>query len=191
MVAFATRADMRRGCSFAVRTPIQFLAVILLLAASAIAATIPWKAANFHGLIVGSSHRADVLRTFGAPSTTQHTPGGEELSYPSRGDHKGDLTFRLDRSGTVTQIEEAFPVAIPRTRIYNELGKDALTEHYYSAKCAGDALYRDPRGSIELTLFPARGIALWPDQNGYDFAALQYLAQRPGFARAPACVGRR
>jgi hypothetical protein len=182
---------MRRGSKFAGRKPMRLLTLILLLAASAIAAPVPWKPGNFHGLIVGSSRRADVLRTFGAPNTTEHTPGGEELSYLARGDHKGDLRFRLDRSGTITEIEEAFPIAIPRTRIYNELGKDALTEHYYSAKCAGDALYRDPRGSIELTLFPARGIALWPDQNGYDFAALQYLARRPGLARAPACVGRR
>jgi hypothetical protein len=191
MVAFAFSTGMRRGSNFAGRKPMQFLTAILLLAVSAIAAPIPWKSANFHGLIVGNSRRADVLRTFGAPNTTQHTPRGEELSYLARGDHKGDLTFRLDRSGTITEIEEAFPIAIPRTRIYNELGKDALTEHYYSAKCAGDALYRDPRGSIELTLFPSRGIALWPDQNGYDFAALQYLARRPGLARAPACVGRR
>jgi hypothetical protein len=191
MVAFALSTGARRASNFAGRKPMRFLTVILLLAVSAIAAPIPWKPANFHGLIVGSSRRADVLRIFGAPNATQHTPGTEELSYLARGDHKGDLTFRLDHSGTITQIEEAFPIAIPRTRIYNELGKDALTEHYYSAKCAGDALYRDPRGSIELTLFPARGLALWPDQNGYDFAALQYLPRRPGLARAPACVGRR
>jgi len=68
--------------------------------------------------------------------------------------------------------------------------ESALTGHYSQAKCAAGALYRDPRGGVELTLFPARGIALWPDQYGYDFAALHYFAHPPGLPHAPACVGR-
>ena len=114
------------------------------------------------------------------PDADSRTRNGEELLYKARGAHKGDLTVRLDRSGTITEIQESFPVAIPRTKIYQEFGKDALTAHFSLAKCAGNALYRDPRGAIELTLYPSRGIVLWPDQYGYDFAAIHYLAHSPG-----------
>jgi len=166
------------------------LAAVLFLTASSWAAPMHWTPANFRGIILGSSHRAQAISALGNPDSVQHTAAGEELNYHARGDHKGDLTVRLDRAGVITEIEEAFPVAIPRTEIYKELGKSALTGHYSQAKCAAGALYRDPRGGIELTLFPARGIALWPDQYGYDFAALHYFARPPGLTRPPACVGR-
>jgi hypothetical protein len=184
----ALRKTLAGKKTLARREPMKVLAAILLLTVTTFAAPAPWTPANFRGLIVGKAHRAEAVRTLGAPDSTQRTPTGEELTYRTRGDHKGDLTLRLDRSGVITQIEEAFPVAIPRSSIYKEFGKDALTGHYYAAKCAGGVLYRDPSGGIELTLFPGRGIALWPDQHGYDFAALQYLARQPGLPRPPACV---
>jgi hypothetical protein len=164
------------------------LAAMLLFSASLSAAPPLWTAANFRGLVVGHAHRADAVRVLGTPDAASRNANGEEISYRARGDHKGDVSVRLDRSGIVTEIQEAFPLALPRTQIYKEFGKDAVTAHFSNAKCAADALYRDPRGVIELTLYPARGIALWPDQQGYDFAAILYLARPPGLIRAPACV---
>jgi hypothetical protein len=169
----------------------RLFATILLLTTSLFAAAPPWTSASFRGLTVGRAHREDVVRALGVADAVRPTPSGEELSYKAHGDHKGDLSVRLDRAGIITEIQEALPIAIPRTQIYKELGKDALTAHFSKARCAADALYRDPRGAIELTLYPARGIALWPDQYGYDFAAVLYLARAPGLARAPDCVGKR
>ncbi len=166
-------------------------AAILLYAASLFAAALPWTAGSFRGLTVGRAHRADALRTLGNPDLATPSAGGEDLLYKERGSHHGDLTVRLDRSGLVTEIQELFPVAIPRTQIYKELGDNALTAHFSWAKCAANALYRDPRGAVELTLYPARGIVLWPDQLGYDFAAIHYVAREPGLAHPPACVSRR
>jgi hypothetical protein len=163
---------------------------IILLTAGLYAAPPAWTPAHFRGLVVDRAHREDAIRTLGAPEAATHTKNGEELTYKGRGDHKGDLTIHLDSSGIVTEIQEAFPISIPRTQIYKEFGKDALTAHFSKAKCARDALYRDPRGAIELTFYPARGIALWPDQFGYDFAAILYIARQPGLARAPACVAK-
>jgi hypothetical protein len=167
------------------------------------------------------------VRLLGRPDAVRRGAGGqgltyEELSYKARGDHGGELTVRIGRSGTILEIKESFPVAIPRSRIYRELGQNAVTAHFRvvhfdAAHCASgavsgfdprsdpgsaeSALYRDPAGSLELTLYPARGIALWPDQLGYDFAAILYLAQppwfshpklsHPQFAHPPACAGRR
>lgn len=164
--------------------------IIFLLATSLFAAPPPWTSANFHGLTLGRAHREEAVRVLGAPDAARATQSGEELSYKARGDHRGNLSVRLDRAGAITEIQEALPVAIPRTQIYKEFGKDALTAHFSRAKCAADALYRDPRGAIELTLYPARGIALWPDQYGYDFAAILYLARPPGLARMPACAAK-
>jgi hypothetical protein len=167
------------------------IAAIFLLAASLFGAPPPWTAGSFRGLAAGRAHRADALRTLGKPDLDTSTPGGEDLLYKARGSHHGDLTVHLDRSGLITEIQELFPVAIPRTQIYKELGDNALTAHFSWAKCAANALYRDPRGAVELTLYPARGIALWPDQLGYDFAAIHYLARPPGLTHPPACVLRR
>lgn len=169
----------------------RIAATLLLLAASLFAAPPRWTPANFRGLAVGRAHRADAIHLLGPPDSSNRTHDGEELIYKGRGDHKGDLAVRLDRSGLVFEIQESFPVAIPRTKLYQEFGKDALTAHYSRAKCAADALYRDPRGAIELTLYPARGIVLWPDQYGYDFAAVLYVARPPGLAQKPACTSSR
>jgi|GEM_PF-1386167 len=163
-------------------------AVLLLLATTLFAAPPTWKPASFSGLIIGQGRRQDAVRLLGTPDAFQRTRSGEELTYRARGDHKGDLTVRLDPSGIVVEVQEAFPIAIPRTQIYKEFGKDALTAHFSRAKCASDALYRNPRGVIELTLYPSRGIVLWPDQNGYDFAAILYTAKQPGLSRPPACM---
>jgi hypothetical protein len=171
----------------------RFFAAILLLTASLspanlFAAAPPWTSASFRGLTIGRGRREDVVRVLGTPDAASRDRGGEELTYKARGDHKGDLLVRLDRSGVVSEMQESFPVSIPRTQIYKELGQNALTAHFSKAKCADGALYRDPRGPIELTLYPARGIVLWPDQYGYDFAAILYLARPPGLARLPTCA---
>jgi hypothetical protein len=173
----------------------RIAATLLLLAVSLVGAPPSskprWTPASFRGLALGSAHRAGAIRLLGPPDAVTRTRNGEELLYKGRADHKGDLAVRLDRTGLVFEIQESFPVAIPRTRIYKELGADALTAHFSQAKCAANALYRDPGGAIELTLYPARGIVLWPDQLGYDFAAILYVAHPPGASRAPACASRR
>jgi hypothetical protein len=164
---------------------------ILLLTAALFASPLRWTPASFRGLTLGSAHRSDAVRLLGPPDADSRTRDGEELIYKARGDHKGELAVRLDRSGVVMEIKESFPVAIPRSHVYKELGQEALTAHFSQAPCAGGALYRDSAGAIELTLYPARGIVLWPDQFGYDFAAILYVAHPPGASRAPACVSRR
>jgi len=164
---------------------------ILLLAASLYAAPPSWTPANFHGITLGHAHREDVVRTLGNPDSTSRNAYGEELLYKSRGDHKGDLTVQIDGAGIATEIQESFQVAIARTRIYKEFGNDAQAAQYSWAKCAANSLYRDPRGPLELTLYPSRGMAIWPDQAGYDFAAIHYLAHPPGLTRPPACISKR
>ena len=162
--------------------------VFLLVASLFAAPPLGWTPASYRGLMLGSAGRADVMRVLGPPdaqSRKRNSQVDEELIYKGRGDHHGDLAVRLDRSGVIFEIQESFPVAIPRTRIDKELGRDAMTAHYSRDRC--NALHRDPNGPIELTLYPARGIYLWPDQYGYDFAAIYYTAHPPGISR-PRCA---
>jgi hypothetical protein len=185
---------MRRGVCFSI------LFVILLIAAAlapSLAAQINppgpkalWIPSNFRGLTMGHAHRADVLRLLGAPTESKKSAGGEELVYKGRGDHMGNLTLRLDMTGTLIEVEEMLPRAIPRTVLYKEFGAEPVTAHYSAAACAGGALYRDARGNLELTLYPGSGLYLWPDQYGYDFAAIHWSLRRPGLPNAPACVSR-
>ena len=101
----------------------RIAAAILLLTAALFAAPLHWTPASFRGLTLGSAHRAEAIRLLGPPDADTRTRGGEELIYKARGDHKGDLAVRLDRSGVVFEIKESFPIAIPRSRIYKELGR--------------------------------------------------------------------
>ncbi|HYU47582.1 MAG TPA: hypothetical protein VEK84_15570 [Terriglobales bacterium] len=140
---------------------------------------------------MGSSNRADAVHVLGEPDAHRRIRSmdgnaGEEVVYKAEGDHKGDLAVSLDRSGVIVEIRESLPVAIPRSRIYKELGRDAVTAHYTRDRCG--SFYRDPNGQIELTFYPARGIYLWPDQYGYDFAAIYYAARPPGADRPPRCA---
>ena len=163
---------------------------VLLLAASLGAQPLRWTPASFRGLVVGRSREADVVRLLGPPIGTVYTPAMASMSYQGRGDHKGDLTIRIDRRAkTIAEIQESFPVAIPRSRLYKELGHDAVTAHYTRDRCG--SFYRDPNGQIELALYPARGIYLWPDQYGYDFAAIYYAARPPGVDHPPRCASTR
>jgi hypothetical protein len=196
----AGRRDLRGAANPFSLVAMRWFAAIALLVASLLAATLTttqaarlaatpsWTPANFRGLSLGRAQRSEVVRLLGSPDSASRGHDGEELFYKSRGSHKGDLTVRLNRFAVATEVQESFPVAIPRTILYKEFGQDALTAHFSRAKCAADVLYRDPRGNIELSFYPSRGIVLWPDQYGYDFAAVLYVAQQPGLARAPACV---
>ena len=173
---------------------ILLIAASLTLTPSVVAQIIPpspnqlWIPAYFRGLTMGHAHRDDVLRVMGAPTEAKKSAGGEELIYQGRGDHMGKLTLRLDMTGTLVEVEEMLPRAIPRTMLYKEFGAQPLTAHYSAAACAGGALYRDQRGNLELTLYPGRGIYLWPDQYGYDFAAIHWSMRRPGLPHPPPCV---
>ena len=164
---------------------------LLLLAAGLSAQPLRWTPAVFRGLTVGSSKKADAVRTLGEPDgrrRARSAEAGEELLYKARGDHKGDLAVRLNGS-VIVEIQESFPVAIPRSRMYKELGRDAVVAHYSLDRCG--TLYRDPGGQIELTFYPARGIYLWPDQYGYDFAAIHYAARPPGVDHPAPCAPRK
>jgi hypothetical protein len=184
---------MRRGVFFSILFVILLIAASPALAPAQIHPPSPnalWIAANFRGLTMGHAHRADVLRVLGTPAEAKKSAGGEELFYKGRGDHMGNLTLRLDMTGTLVEVEEMLPRAIPRTVLYKELGSEPLTAHYSAAACAGGALYRDARGNLELTLYPGRGLYLWPDQYGYDFAAIHWSLRRPGLPNPPPCVSR-
>jgi len=58
----------------------KVLAAILLLTVTAFAAPAPWTPANFRGLIVGKAHRAEALRTLGAPTGLAETTRATSLS---------------------------------------------------------------------------------------------------------------
>ena len=97
---------------------------------------------------------------------TAVTATGKSFSTKRRAATTEISPFASTAPGVVTRDSGVVPNRHPRTKLYQEFGKDAMTAHYSRARCAADALYRDPRGAIELALYPARGIVLWPDQYG-------------------------
>jgi len=181
-----TRGQPKATCGLPL-TRVMLPLLAISLSATLLLAALQWTPASYRGLTLGRAHRADVARVLGPPSSVTRTARGEELKYSAHGEHNGDLTIRLDRSGAVVEIEEELSPNLPRTTLYREFGKNPVTANFSQAACAEYALYRDPRGQIELTMYPERGIVLWPNRQGYDFAAIYYMAHAPGVPR-PACA---
>ena len=137
------------------------IAAILLLAASLFGSPPPWTAGSFRGLTAGRARRADALRVLGAPTSPAPTPAGEDLLYKARGSHHGDLTVRLDRSGLITEIQESFPVAIPRTQALQRAWRQRADGSLFPGKMRRQrALSRSPRSRRTHSLSGARNRSL-------------------------------
>ena len=64
-----------------------------------------WRPASFHGLIMGRSRRADMLRLLGRPKWTRSHNNGEREArqsfnnYEGIGEFPGDVTVVIDGRG--------------------------------------------------------------------------------------------
>src|SRR5437879_3358023 len=97
----------------------SFILILTLLFAQAPAAKTPsrqWHAANFRGLIVGKSKRADMLRRFGQPKWSQTKPGDKDQdreservtwnNYEGIGELRGVTNIATStRTGVISRID--------------------------------------------------------------------------------------
>jgi hypothetical protein len=179
---------------------IRILLASALFTVAPLAAQTAWHAHEFHGIVVGKSDKAAVIKAFGAPTTTRKPSLTafasdaccEELVFVSKGDNGGGLSVAIRKNGAVVYILDQFKSAMPRSTAYKKYGKDWHNRSYSAAKCAERAgiapLFRDPAGPVELIEYPDKGMLFWPSNDGYDFFGSVYTATAPGLLRPPACV---
>lgn len=149
-----------------------------------------WKPGQFKELLTGKARRKDVTRVLG---DTKPTKSGrlETYTYPDKGEFGGKLLVDVDAAtGIIESITEHFSPNLTRTQAYKKLGKDYREVRYSISTCpqvgSTPMVYRDPKGGIELLEYPQKGIILWPNQYGFDIAAVVYRAH-PLPAKKPVC----
>jgi hypothetical protein len=140
-----------------------------------------WRPGQFGELTAGKSTRKDVVRLLGA-GQPKRGARLETYAYPHRGDFSGDLFVEVNRlSGIVETITVQFPTNLTRTQAYKKYGRDYNEVNYSIGDCSHEGLnppaYRDPKGPVELIEYPSKGLVLWPNREGFDFAAALYLAK--------------
>ncbi len=159
-----------------------------------------WKAPTYHRITIGKSHKPEVVKALGKPSSTRKPSLSafagesccEELVYKGKGDNGGDLSIAMGKNGPVIYIIDAFARAMPRSTAYRKFGSDWHPRTYSIAHCAESGgvspIYRDKGGPIELAEYPSKGLILWPSEDSYDYFGAVYVARAPGMPKPPACV---
>jgi hypothetical protein len=150
-----------------------------------------WRPGQFKGLVAGKSTRMDVARVFGA-SVPKKVARIELYEYSGKGDFSADVTVEVARTtGVVETITERFSPNITRTQARKKFGEKYNEVQYSVAECPHEGMnalaYRDPKGPIGLIEYPQQGLVLWPNQEGFDIAAVLYLA-KPLPKRKPKCA---
>lgn len=125
------------------------------------------------------------------PKRTAHL---ETYTYPGKGDFGSNIVVEVNRAaGVVETITERFSPNITRTQARKKFGERYNEVQYSIADCPHEGVnapvYRDPKGPIGLIEYPQAGLLLWPNKEGFDIAAVLYLA-KPLPGKKTACAKR-
>jgi hypothetical protein len=124
-----------------------------------------WKPANYRGLIMGKSTRADVLRVLGKPKWI----GKEEdtvvpiMEYEVVDPVPGKLTVFVHK-GTLDSVALSPTKPMLKDDIIRLFGHHYRTVHYSTDDCLDDGgaapLFEDPKGPFEHMEFRSRGVTV-------------------------------
>ena len=143
-----------------------FLAMMLPLAAgSQTPPSSQWKAANYRGLIMGKSTRADVLRVLGKPKWIgkEEDTGVPIMEYEVTDPVPGKLTVYVHK-GTLDSVALSPTKPLTKDDIIRLFGHHYRTVHYSTDDCLDDGgaapLFEDPKGPFENMEFQSRGVTV-------------------------------
>ena len=158
---------------------ILILTVLFAQAPAAKTSSRQWHAANFRGLIVGKSKRADMLRRFGQPKWSQTKPGDKDEdresprvtwnNYEGIGELRGVTNIATStRTGVITRID-FFPEQLTKGQAIAHFGAGYIITRYAFDECEHDedveAIYESPNGPLTSLEYRARGIAISIDND--------------------------
>lgn len=157
-------------------------ATLLLLCPAWAQATPKWHAGVYHNIVTGQSTRQDVVAALGEPDSIASDQRSEVLTYKRKGEFDGDVKVRIRKAtNRVHSVLVMFAPALPRMVAYRQFGREYQETRYSVLPCSNDTgmpnVYRDRKGNVELIEMPDKGLILWPDQVGYDFAVALFLPE--------------
>jgi hypothetical protein len=126
----------------------------------------PWSAATYHGLTVGTSTRADVLKFLGKPYSISReeegATGAPVMNYEVTDPVKGTLSIFI-KKGILDGISISPKKSLTNGDIIRIFGPDYVVVHYASDDCIDyggtSPLYQNPRGPFKRMEYRELGIA--------------------------------
>jgi len=151
-----------------------------------------WRPAALHGLIVGKSRRADMLRQLGQPKWTRSHDSGEKdderqtfSHYEAGGDFAGSLTVVLNKNGLIERID-FFPAKLSRYEAVSHYGANYSVTRYALEPCGDEdeeSLYESNSGPLTFVEYRPLGIAIaLGNQN--MVTKISYVAKPIGHPRS-------
>lgn len=133
-------------------------------AASQASAVKPWSAATYHGLIIGTSTRAEVLKLLGRPDYVgrEEDTGTPIMNYEVVDPIPGTITVYI-KKGILDGIYLYPKGSLTKRDIIRLLGPGYIVVHYAADDCldSGGAapIYQSASGSLKYMEYRDRGLA--------------------------------
>lgn len=125
-----------------------------------------WVPAVYHGLVMGKTTRADVLRALGKPTWVGHESdtGTPMMDFTASDPVRGTLSVLFGRGGIVAGMRLSPKEPITEKDIVRILGSDFLVVRYATDDCLSDAgtapMYESSDGPIRQLEYRNRGLAV-------------------------------
>ncbi len=133
----------------------------------------PWKSAVYHGLVMGKSTRADVLKALGKPKWVGHEQdtGTPIITYDVADPVPGVLTVYINK-GILESLALEPKKALSRDDIVRLFGHGYIAVHYSADECLDEGgaapVYQDPKGHSLYWEYRDRDLAAMFHYNDED-----------------------
>jgi len=153
-----------------------------------------WRPATFHGVTVGKSKLANMLRSWGPPKWSRTSKRADEdepqvtwTNYEKAGEFPGPTTVVSDtRSGTITRIN-FYPDRLTKVQAIAHFGKGYVVTRYAFDSCGGEEdsepIYESPSGPLTNVEYRARGIVISIGNNDM-VTKISYVSGPVGSAKS-------
>jgi len=124
----------------------------------------PWVAATYHGLVMGKSTRADVLKLLGKPKWVgrEQDTGVPIISYEVADPVPGSLTVYI-KNGILESLALDPKTSLVKSDIIHRFGPGYMIVHYSADECLDEGgaapIYEDTKGPFMHMEYRNRGLA--------------------------------
>ena len=148
-----------------------------------------WQVASFRGLKMGSARLTDLTRMLGEPRETSQSrdnDGKEWGSYHFRISNPfvATLVAYVNLRSELIQNLELRPDSLSRAAVVELYGDEFVVTRYSFDLCLGDfdsaPLYEDSTGTIEVTEYRAKGIAVSFYEGSDNVHYVSYVSEPVG-----------
>lgn len=165
---------------------------ILCLFSIAAFAQDDFKPATFHGLTIGKVKIADVKRQLGTPLDEYEDQRGTIwMHYKDIGPVPGKVEIPADKKTQLVWYVTVYPDNLSLDAAKELFGGSYRVIRYNFDSCldnGGEApIYESPNGSLEYVIYPALGIAIYPELG--RARDITYGSKPPG-AKQSQCKGK-